>query len=269
MDEAPHIIRRHLSMIIGRIAEYHTILQVRVESDVLPLSLALSSLNAHYVGPSSSRTPPPPPPPQAILDVTTPTTPFYDDLCLMTFEMSQLSSNINEVGTELRTMWACRFLPARLRLTPPAHPSLATQRSNLSSATTKFDPTADLDMDSLGSVIFDDRLMVDPIAGAYQEVLLFEKMLLCCGETGDEMGSVLCRYPVKDWELGIGLAQACGLVLVHAVPVDRMSWLRCVDEGLYDWLFMNPPLTRVIRRSGTCVLIVRWVWCAILFNSVF
>lgn len=124
----------------------------------------------------------------------------------MTFEMYQLSETINEVGTELRTMWATRRLPSRLGA------------------------LKSLSMEALGSVLLDDRLMIDPISGVHYSVFLFHTMLFCCTER-DDIGYGTSRYPVKPWELGAALSQTCPLSLVYAVPTKNFSSLHCIDEG--------------------------------------
>lgn len=168
--DSARTILQHLSFLLSRISEYHVILQ-------------------------------------AILDVTIPDKPaLYDALCLMTFEMYQLSETINEVGIELRTMWASRRLPSRLGA------------------------LKSLSMEGLGSVLLDDRLMIDPISGAHYSVLLFQTMLFCCKER-DDIGYGTSEYPVKPWELGAALSQTCPLTLVHAVQTKNLRSLHCIDEG--------------------------------------
>jgi hypothetical protein len=131
----------------------------------------------------------------------------------MTFEMFQLSETINEVGIELRTMWASRHLP----------PRLGALKS--------------LNMDGLGNAILDDRLMIDPITGTHHSVFLFQTMLFCCRErthASDGSGGGYdssTRYPTKPWEVGCALSQECGLMLVHAIPTTNIKTLHCIDEG--------------------------------------
>lgn len=172
-QEEAHIILQHVSHILNRISQYHIVLQ-------------------------------------SILDVTTPATnPFYDALCLMTFEMYQLSETINEVGIELRTMWTCRRLPGRLKA------------------------LKSLNMEGLGSVLLDDRLMIDPISGIHHSVFLFQTMLFCCIERQDP-GNCLGKYPVKPWELGVALGQTTPLTLAYAIPIQSLRSLHCIDEAYFE-----------------------------------
>ena len=129
----------------------------------------------------------------------------------MTFEMYQLSETINEVGIELRTMWAFRRLPSRLGA------------------------LKSLSMEGLGGIILDDRLMIDPLSGVHHSVILFQTMLFCCRERTD-IGNGSSRYPVKPWELGPSLSQTCSLAIVHAIPTVRLLSLHCIDEGKYPHL---------------------------------
>ncbi|TFK27549.1 TKL/TKL-ccin protein kinase [Coprinopsis marcescibilis] len=154
---------------------------------------------------------------QAILEVSTPTNiASYDSLCTMTFEMFQLSETIDEVGMELRTIWACRHLRTRL----------GSLRA--------------LDLDGLGTAILDDRIMVDPISGLHYSIILFHTLLLCCREKEHSSRCGDARYPTKSWELGPALSATSSLNLVFAISTKSLTTLHCIDEAFFELSWVDP-----------------------------
>ncbi|KAH6912739.1 TKL/TKL-ccin protein kinase [Coprinopsis sp. MPI-PUGE-AT-0042] len=154
---------------------------------------------------------------QNILEVTLPTNAdSYDSLCRMTFEMFHLTETINEVGLELRTMWAGTNLESRL-----------TGVRAFSSR-------------GLGSVLLDDRLIVDPATGLYYSVFLFQHIFLCCRERKPDP-PIRTQYPLKAWEVGPALSASCQLGLVCAVPTKNFTTLHCIDKQFFElfWVDMS------------------------------
>lgn len=148
---------------------------------------------------------------QAILDVSSPTDQAsYDGLCIMALECNTISETLAEVGRELRTMWCFNML--RLRLGPQTL----------------------LNEDSLGNILHDDCILVDPVSGQYYSVFLFEKMLICCTDyrRSDRVDLGCVRYPVKPWEIGPALSEQYPLVVMLSIPTSSLTSLHCIDAGV-------------------------------------
>jgi len=189
--------------------------------------------------------------PQAILEVTLPTNPSsYDGLCTAVHESHKISESINEVGHELRTMWAYQLLGPRFGSVNPLNN----------------------DPQGFGNALQDDCLLVDPVLGSFYSVFLFEKMLLCC--TDDSLGSDTVnigntRYPVKPWEIGPALLQKHSLNIVLSIPTSCLEVLHCIDSGLPFLLFLWDQL--IVSAFYIAFFEITWgsnAECSIIFYPV-
>lgn len=145
----------------------------------------------------------------------------FDSLCSTIFQFVLLSDDLYELGTSART-------------------SLAS--SKLRKRAFKWNS---IDPEDLGILLLDDHLCTGS-SGEQLSVFLFEKMLLCCSQISNEQeGSqvalmVFDSYPVVDWEIGPALRSNTLLNMIHAIPIEHISALRCYEHGMSQ----NPKSTR-------------------------
>ncbi|KAF4568460.1 hypothetical protein EYR36_010471 [Pleurotus pulmonarius] len=142
----------------------------------------------------------------------------FDSLCSTTFEFVLLSDDLYELGASART-------------------SLAA--SKLIKCAYKWNS---IDPRDLGILLLDDHLCTGS-SGEQLSVFLFEKMLLCCSQaSSDQEGTqvelaVFDSYPIADWEIGPALRSNTLLNMVHAIPTEHISALRCFEHDSFelDW----------------------------------
>ncbi|KAL4265525.1 Protein kinase domain-containing protein [Pleurotus pulmonarius] len=141
----------------------------------------------------------------------------FDSLCSTTFEFVLLSDDLYELGASART-------------------SLAA--SKLRKCAYKWNS---VDPRDLGILLLDDHLCTGS-SGEQLSVFLFEKMLLCCSQASDQEGTqeelvVFDSYPIADWEIGPALRSNTLLNMVHAIPTEHISALRCFEHDSFelDW----------------------------------
>jgi len=145
---------------------------------------------------------------KAILLVTSPLNRnVYDSLCHLVTEISQMSNSLSDVGRALRSMWCFNMLSLRLG------------------------PQVEQLDDSLGNILLDDRVLINPTTGQYYSVFLFEKMLICCTEHRgiDFVDLSHARYPIRPWEVGPALSEQCALAIVLSIPTINLQSLHCID----------------------------------------
>ncbi|KIK57557.1 hypothetical protein GYMLUDRAFT_46128 [Collybiopsis luxurians FD-317 M1] len=176
---------------------------------------------------------------QNILSLTLPTSPtdlsvkthqtHYDSLCRTILRMSDISSGIDEMSWELRTLRAVKILKGRaFHWRSPASPI----------------PGTIIDPSELGMLIFDDQLVVQDTAASDPvvfQIFLFDTMLLCCldetrsrneNRIEDDTGSL--RYPIRAWDLGPALRSSAPLNLVYTIPTKEMRKLRLLDPDSFE-----------------------------------
>ncbi|KAG9217667.1 hypothetical protein CCMSSC00406_0003644 [Pleurotus cornucopiae] len=142
----------------------------------------------------------------------------FDSLCSTIFQFVLLSDDLYELGTSART-------------------SLAS--SKLRKRAFKWNS---IDPGDLGLLLLDDHLCTGS-SGEQLSVFLFEKMLLCCSQISNEQeGSQVARmvfdsYPIADWEIGPALRSNTLLNMIHAIPIEQISALRCFEHDSLelDW----------------------------------
>lgn len=143
--------------------------------------------------------------------------------------MTHISTGINEMSWELRTLRAVKILKGRA-----FHwHSPGTSRRGLI-----------IDPSELGTLILDDELVAEDAkttsGSALYQIFLFDTMLLCClpglqsnsrhhGFNDEHIGSA--RYPIRPWELGPALRRTVPLNLIYAIPTKEMVELRLLDSG--------------------------------------
>ncbi|KAG5219509.1 Serine/threonine-protein kinase [Salix suchowensis] len=142
----------------------------------------------------------------------------FDSLCSTIFQFVLLSDDLYELGTSART-------------------SLAS--SKLRKRAFKWNS---IDPGDLGILLLDDQLCTGS-SGEQLSVFLFEEMLLCCSQNlneqeGPQVGLVvLDSYPIADWEIGPALKSNTLLNIIHAIPTEHISALRCFEHDSFelDW----------------------------------
>ncbi|KAF9074431.1 hypothetical protein BDP27DRAFT_1317072 [Rhodocollybia butyracea] len=183
---------------------------------------------------------------QTILSLTLPTPAhqsYYDSLCNTILKMRDISSGIDEMSSEVRTLRAVRILKGR-----------AFRWRSASGGS--------IDPSDMGRLILDDQLQLEDTettsGSSLYQIFLFEAMLLCCldgsnqtNNWDDEGWMSSARYPIRAWELGPALKRAAPLNLVYAIPTNELQELRLFgsDEFELEWN-RNPNLNQGRRQSS-------------------
>ncbi|KAJ8516304.1 hypothetical protein ONZ45_g6390 [Pleurotus djamor] len=93
-----------------------------------------------------------------------------------------------------------------------------------------------MDPSDFGMLLIDDKLDLSS-TGEQFIVFLYETMFLCC-RTKPRIPSLAPNmYPIAPWELGAGLRSNTRLEVLHAIPRDQLSALRCYEHDSFelDW----------------------------------
>ncbi|KAJ3972535.1 TKL/TKL-ccin protein kinase [Lentinula raphanica] len=185
---------------------------------------------------------------QNLLSLTLPDTPSsgtmcsqHDSLCNIILNMTDISTSIHEMSSELRTSRASKILKARAF---HWHMPETSHRGGI------------IDPSELGMLVLDDILLVEDgtpnLPPTSYQIFLFESMLLCCldgpqssaprhGHNEERVGPA--RYPIRPWELGPALRRTMPLNLIHAIPTDEMWKLRVLDIETFE-LHWDPDMAQ-------------------------
>ncbi|KAG6831166.1 hypothetical protein H0H93_013827 [Arthromyces matolae] len=159
---------------------------------------------------------------QDILDVSVPANDrFYNSLCETVLRFSDMSSTMDEVALQIRTMHCLQQLRSRTYMWPHHLP----------------------EPEDLGTLLLDDRVRISfkdeegeekEARGEVVEVFLFESMVLVCVEgSGKSQREVdhEVTYPIEKWELGPALRRTGTLDVLYAIELTRVASVDCVDVG--------------------------------------
>lgn len=135
--------------------------------------------------------------------------PFYASLCAAQFRWREVAASIREFSIQIKTMWSLRPIKARA----------FGWRS--------------LNLDSLGSLVLDDRLIMHETTHHVLtecSLLLFEGVLICCKDrfVDPQSGYIGYRpdqteYPIPPWELGPAVRMNVPLVMVQTIPLRALE----------------------------------------------